>query len=236
VTLASRALAALSALLIGCSSAASVSGSTTTGEGSTTAGSTATSAGNTGSGTGGGSTSGGISGSTTGGTTGPGMFPNAVNGPLGFQVVFAGLLYDDIPDAGPDLTNVDVRLTDGVESFALCPFDGAGDAGLADGGTPGPSQNAVDIYLINAAPVSTLGGNYSLVASDGGPYAVIYRSQRDLDSGLFFTLTASDGTVQCEGAAGGVAGSFQATFSLDGGGVTLIGTFNVPYCGAISGS
>jgi hypothetical protein len=229
---AAPAIGALFALSVGCSSAASILAPTTSGTSGNSSGSTSSGTAS------GGGTTGGSSGGTTGGTTGgesgttgssgtdAGFLTNAVNGPLGFDVVFAGLLYNAIPDAGPDLSNVDVRLTDGPEAFALCPFPDDG----------GVSWNAVDIYLINGTPESSLGGTYSLVPTDAGPYAVIYRSRRDLDSGLLVTYTAREGSVQCVGSAAGVAGTFSASFHEDAGNFAMSGSFNVPYCGSLTGS
>ncbi len=250
-----RALAAAAALLpCSCSSSSSVgigsatSGTTTGGTAGQTSGGGTSGAisGSTGGSTGGviggatigGGTSGG--GATTGGTVGGGTNGgptggnastgdggNAVNGPFGFKVAFAGLLYDTTHAGAPDLSVVDCRLTDGVDQFALCGIDG---------GPGAPSENAVDIYLFNPGSVTSLGGTYAIgPPSDGGPYATLYRSQRDLDAGLLFTLIANQGTVQCVDLDGGVAGTFQATFDLDGGYSSISGTFDVPYCGPIAG-
>jgi hypothetical protein len=152
---------------------------------------------------------------------------NAVNGPFGFKVAFGGLLYNTTHSGQPDLSVVDCRLTDGVDQFAICGIDGG----------PGPlSESSLDIYLFNPGQVSSLTGTYSIgTPSDAGPYAILYRTQRDPDAGVLFTLQANQGTVQCVGLDAGAEGSFQATFDLDGSYSTISGTFDVPYCGPITG-
>jgi hypothetical protein len=152
-----------------------------------------------------------------------------VNGPFGFKVAFAGLLYNMTHAGQPDLSVVDCRLTDGVDQYAICGTDGG----------PGPaSQSSVDIYLFNPGGASSLTGTYPITApTDAGlPYAILYRTQRDPDAGVLFTLQANQGTVQCIDLDGGAAGNFQAAFDLDGSYTTISGTFDVPYCGPIIGT
>jgi len=223
------ACAALSIALCGCSSSGATTGGTTTGGASTNAGGTTgggTTGGTTGGGTTGGTTSGGL---TDGGVGDGGPLVNAVKGPLGFTVVFAGLLYNTF-DGGADLTDVDFRLTDGIDSTRLPACN-------LDAGSGTPAENSVDIYLFNAPPISTLHGTYPVGYLPDGAYAQLYRSQRDPDAGLLFTLQASNGTVQClAGGEAGAAGTFQASFLLDAGYSTISGSFNVPFCGSLSGN
>jgi hypothetical protein len=231
-----RAFPALTLILGACASSSSVAGVTATGTTSGVA-TGATSGGGTTGATSGGGTTGGITGGTIGGGTNggstsgsgdAGSLGNTVNGPYGFKVAFAGLLYDMNHSGQPDLTVVDCRLTDGVDQFSNCGIDGG----------PGPaSENAVDLYLFNMPPVSSLTGTYTIgPPTDAGPYATLYRTQRDLDAGLLYTLQANQGMLQCLGWDAGATGTFQATFDLDGSYSSISGTFDVPYCGPIVGN
>lgn len=241
-------LALLSALwlpLLACGSSGSTAaiagfGVSTTGGGgavggSGSAGRLANGGATTGGSSAGGSAAGeGTSGSGGGGVTGTGStapIATMLEGSLAFEPAFLGEFYGLLPDGGPDLSNLDCRISDGLALAQDCD-------------TPrGPSnitligRHILDLYVTSAAQLDLGNATVSAYApsADGGAFATIDLTLLSVDGGRA-VITASSGTVTYEANAQGMSGQFTAYFLLgDGDGGTLSGTFGAPYCALLGG-
>lgn len=216
--------------------------------GNPVAGSGASSGGSSGTATSGGATSTGgatPTGSTTGNqsaTTGTvpggtgsttGALPTTqLRGEHGFDAGFVGELYGLLPDGGPDLSNLDCRISDGTDQAAAC------DERPTARGTP--SHTIVDLFVSNASgnPLSQ-GTAYVEPASaaDGGDFATIEVTLIAGDGGSI-VLQASSGFIVYQVSATETFGEFSAFLPIpDGGGAQseLDGRFGATYCGTLGG-
>jgi hypothetical protein len=157
-----------------------------------------------------------------------------LSGPLAFDPSFAGEFYGSFPDGGPDLSNLDCRISDGTDLGQLCkpprPLD-------SDGGTA-PSQEILDIYVTSVWGESLSEGVAEVAqayAEDGGVFATIDLTYLFSDGGWDFERAVS-GQVTYQASALGMSGHFQAVFpGYEDGGGTLEGRFLAGYCGSLNG-
>jgi hypothetical protein len=156
-----------------------------------------------------------------------------LRGPLAFDPSFTGEFYGSLPDGGPDLSNLDCRISDGTDLGQLCspePLD-------SDGGVT-TSHEILDIYVTSVSGESLSEGVAEVdlaYAEDGGVFATIDLTYLFSDGGWDFERALS-GQVTYRATALGMSGHFQAFFPgyEDGGGI-LNGRFGAEHCGSLSG-
>lgn len=194
-------------------------------------------AGTTGGGTGDGPSNGGTSSGQQlppDGGPGPLFSAAALSGSLAFTPLFVGEFYGLLPDGGADLSNLDCRISDGLDLWSECGLPTAGlDAGLL------ASNQILDIYVTSAdgTPMNT--GSDSVVGTtdglggDAGGFATIELSW--LQNGQRQVFEAVQGNVVFQATPQGMAGEFTAVFDLDGGPGTLSGSFAANFCASLNG-
>jgi hypothetical protein len=162
--------------------------------------------------------------------------PTTLSGDLAFGVSFSGEFYGSLPDGGPDLSNLDCRISDGTDLGQLCsPAQPLG----SDGGPPGgsvTSRQILDVYVTSISGTALSEGTAEVslpFAADGGVFATIELTLCS-DGGWDFERALS-GQVTYQVSSAGMSGQFQALFPgyADGGG-TLDGTFGAAYCGSLN--
>jgi hypothetical protein len=197
--------------------------------------STGAGSGGSGASTGGGTTSGG--GVTTSGGTGSTSgisvpLGATLTGPLAFPASFVGEFYGQLPDGGPDLSNLDCLISDGDDMGALCapPKD-------LDGGAT--SSHRILNVFVTSVDATPLGKGTAEVmqyydTDDAGVFATIELTYLGADGGLRTELALS-GQVAYTVDSNGMSGQFEALFPdvADAGG-TLGGTFGASYCGLLN--
>jgi len=190
-------------------------------------------------GTSGGSSSGSGGGSTSGGsrtsdfaTGGQVQAPTTLSGDLAFDPSFSGEFYGSLPDGGPDLSNLDCRISDGTDLGQLC----SPPRPLGSDGGPTIARQILDIYVTSLSGAALNEGTAEVslpFAADGGVFATIELTLCS-DGGWDFERALS-GQVTYQVSMQGMSGEFQALFPgyADGGG-SLEGTFGAAYCGSLN--